>query len=193
MARATSSQTIGPFFHDSLLVAGWNEMAPAETRGERIVIEGRVLDGDGAPVPDAMVELWQANAAGRYDHPEDQREAAIDPGVRSDFHGFGRAGTDGGGNFRFLTIKPGPVAGPGDTTQAPHISVIVFARGLLNHLYTRIYFPGEPLNATDPWLGAVPASRRHTLIAKSKPAASTRVCQFDIVLQGENETVFFDV
>jgi protocatechuate 3,4-dioxygenase alpha subunit len=185
--RATSSQTVGPFFAGALLEERMTDLARDATRGERITIEGRVLDGDGAAVPDAMVEVWQANADGRYNHPEDTHEARLDAG----FHGFGRSGTDAQGNFRFHTIKPGAVPGPGGKLQAPHISVIVFARGLLNHLYTRIYFPGEMLNDSDAWLNAVAAERRHTLIAK--PLASPPVLQFDIILQGANETVFFDI
>ena len=185
--RATSSQTVGPFFAGALLREQMTDLARDAARGERIMIEGRVLDGDGAAVPDAMVEIWQANADGRYHHPEDTHEARLDAG----FRGFGRSGTDAQGVFRFSTIKPGAVPGPGGRLQAPHINVIVFARGLLNHLYTRIYFPGETLNAADAWLNEVPEERRHTLIAK--PRVSPPALQFDIILQGADETVFFDV
>ncbi|HLH78601.1 MAG TPA: protocatechuate 3,4-dioxygenase subunit alpha [Candidatus Binataceae bacterium] len=191
MARTlTSSQTIGPFFHP-ILDPSWSRMVKPETRGERIIVEGQVIDGDNKPLTtDGMLELWQANAEGRYNHPEDHQERLLDP----TFHGFGRCGTDTEGRFRFYTIKPGAVAGPQNKLQAPHINVIVFSRGLLQHLYTRIYFPEEPLNRTDYYLNAAPAERRHTLIAK---AAGTRegaaVYQFNIKLQGENETVFFDV
>jgi protocatechuate 3,4-dioxygenase alpha subunit len=192
MARPlTSSQTIGPFFHRALLHEGWSDLDAHGAKGERIVIEGRVLDGDGAPVSDAMIEIWQANAEGRYDHPEDQQEKLLDP----NFHGFGRTPTDNEGRFRFSTIKPGPVPGRGDTVQAPHINVTVFARGLLKQLVTRIYFPDEPLNAGDPILKAVPADRRTTLIAHAEGAGgeAERVLHFDVILQGANETVFFDV
>jgi protocatechuate 3,4-dioxygenase, alpha subunit len=117
-ARQTPSQTVGPFFKPSLIRAGLETLVKANTRGERIVIEGRVLDGDGAPVEDAMLEIWQANAAGRYDHPEDASEKSLDP----NFHGFGRAASDGDGFFRFRTIMPGPVPASGDAVQAPHIN-----------------------------------------------------------------------
>jgi protocatechuate 3,4-dioxygenase alpha subunit len=187
--RATSSQTVGPFFAGALLQEDMTDLARDAARGERITIEGRVLDGDGAPVPDAMIEIWQANADGRYNHPEDTHEARLDPR----FRGFGRSGTDAQGVFRFRTIKPGPVPGPDGKLQAPHISVMVFARGLLSHLYTRIYFPGEALNADDAWLGAVAPKRRHTLIARANPRVSPSALQFDIILQGAAETVFFDV
>src|SRR5215469_10718521 len=188
MARPTSSQTVGPFFSAALLREPSNNLVQLETRGERITIAGRVLDGDAAPVPDAMIEVWQANADGRYRHPEDNLEARLDP----NFEGFGRAATDANGAFRFTTIKPGAVPGRGAKLQAPHINVTLFARGLLNHLNTRIYFPGEALNATDDWLQAVAESRRHTLIAKLEDAPRARVFHFDIVLQGKDETVFFD-
>jgi protocatechuate 3,4-dioxygenase, alpha subunit len=184
---ATSSQTVGPFFAGALLREPMDDLARDAARGARITIEGRVLDGDGAAVPDAMIEIWQANADGRYNHPEDTHEARLDAG----FRGFGRAGTDAQGIFRFHTIKPGPVPGSGGRLQAPHVNVIVFARGLLTHLHTRIYFPGEALNATDAWLNAAPEERRHTLVAK--PGTSASAFQFDIILQGADETVFFDV
>jgi protocatechuate 3,4-dioxygenase alpha subunit len=189
MARVTSSQTVGPFFHRAMLEAGGNDLVRPQTRGERIAVEGHVLDGDGAAVPDAMIEIWQANSEGRYDHREDTQKRSLDPA----FHGFGRSGTDEKGAFRFSTIKPGAVPGRGEKLQAPHINVVVFARGLLTHLYTRIYFPGEPLNASDAFLCAVPEARRQTLIAKPKDAAPECLYHFDIVLQGDNETVFFDI
>jgi protocatechuate 3,4-dioxygenase alpha subunit len=191
----TPSQTIGPFFHRALLHEGWNDLAARGAAGERVAIEGRVLDGDGAPVSDAMVEIWQANAAGRYDHPEDRHEEdrhkrPLDPG----FHGFGRTATGPDGRFRLRTVKPGPVPGGGDASQAPHINVSIFARGLLKRLVTRIYFPGEPLNEADPLLSALPADRRATLVARVADGdAAERVLHFDIVLQGDNETVFLDV
>ncbi|MGC1190425.1 MAG: protocatechuate 3,4-dioxygenase subunit alpha [Candidatus Binatus sp.] len=184
-ALQTPSQTIGPFFEPALLRSGQETLVTARTRGERITIEGRVLDGDAAAVSDAMIELWQANADGRYDHPEDLQEKLLDP----EFHGFGRAATDERGRFRFCTIKPGSVPGPGNILQAPHINVSIFARGLLKRLITRIYFPGQPLNATDAVLKTVAPERRATLVARIENG----VLRFDIVLQGENETVFFDV
>ena len=182
----TPSQTVGPFFKPALIHPGQESLVTASTRGERVAIEGRVLDGDAAAVSDAMIELWQANADGCYDHPEDLQERAHHP----DFHGFGRAATDERGRFRFHTIKPGPVAGPGPALQAPHINVSIFARGLLKRLVTRIYFPDEPLNASDAVLNAIAPARRSTLVAQVERPG---VLRFDIVLQGEHETVFFDV
>ena len=160
-------------------------MAPAGVTGERYIIRGRVIDGDGKSVDDAAVETWQANAHGKYAHPEDTREKLLE----ADFKGFGRVMTNGQGTFQLSTIKPGPVPGPKDTLQAPHLVVIVFMRGLLKHLVTRVYFPDEPTNAADPILALVPAERRSTLIACS---VSDGVLEWNVVLQGKNETVFFD-
>jgi protocatechuate 3,4-dioxygenase alpha subunit len=191
----TPSQTIGPFFHRALLHEGWNGLVARGAAGVRVEIEGRVLDGEGAPVSDAMLETWQANAAGRYDHPEDLQEQGrperqIDP----NFHGFGRTATGPDGHFRLRTIKPGPVPGRDDALQAPHINLSIFARGLLKRLVTRIYFPDEPLNEADPLLTALPPGRRATLIARVVEGdAAERVLHFDIVLQGDGETVFLDV
>lgn len=186
MARGqTPSQTVGPFFKNALINREFATLLNEQTRGERVVIEGRVLDGDRAPVGDAMLEIWQANAEGRYDHPADTQEKILDP----NFYGFGRFATGDDGSFRIVTIKPGPVPGANGQLQAPHINVSVFARGLLKRLVTRIYFPAEPLNASDPVLDTVPAARRAGLVAR--PEAG--VLRFDVVLQGEDETVFFDL
>ena len=182
----TPSQTVGPFFKPALIRAGEESLVTPKSRGERITIEGRVLDGEAAAVGDAMIELWQANADGRYDHPDDSQEKLLDP----EFHGFGRAATDERGCFRFYTIKPGSVPGPGNLLQAPHINVSIFARGLLKRLVTRIYFPDDPLNAADAVLNTVAPERRSTLVARIDQPG---ILRFDIVLQGENETVFFDV
>ncbi len=188
----TPSQTIGPFFH-GLLREGLNVLVTAETEGPQIRIEGHVHDGDGAPIDDAMVEIWQANANGRYRHPADQRTAPLDPA----FTGFGRSGTDAAGLFWFETIKPGSV--PFDTrnsgarnVQAPHVNVIVSARGLLDHLLTRLYFDDEAANDQDPVLQLVPEERRQTLLARRTETGGRISYRFDIVLQGEQETVFFD-
>jgi protocatechuate 3,4-dioxygenase, alpha subunit len=185
----TPSQTVGPFFKPALIASGQESLITPKSRGDRITIEGHVLDGDAKPVSDAMIELWQANADGRYDHPDDLQEKLLDP----DFHGFGRAATDERGRFRFYTIKPGSVPGCGSALQAPHINVSIFARGLVKRLVTRIYFPEEPLNAADAVLNSVAAERRSTLFARIENANRQGVLQFDIVLQGERETVFFDV
>lgn len=188
--RQTPSQTVGPFFSRALLHEGWNDLTTRGVTGQIIVVSGCVLDGDGAPVPDALLEIWQANAAGRYDHPDDTRDTLLDP----HFSGFGRAGTDAQGRFRFRTIKPGPVPGAEGAMQAPHINVSVFARGLLKRLVTRIYFSDEPLNAHDPVLALLPdAARRATLIAQPGEGESKLDLRFDIVLQGDRETVFFDI
>ncbi len=185
----TPSQTVGPFFHFALPHNGDEVLVTDKTLGERITIEGRVLDGDGEPLPDALIEIWQANAVGRYNHPDDQQDKPLDPA----FHGFGRCPTDKNGRFHFHTIRPGPVPGPGNTLQAPHINVTVFARGMLKQLVTRIYFEDEEKNADDPILGlVVEPERRATLIAMKKSGAKS-IYIIDIHLQGTGETVFFDV
>jgi len=171
----TPSQTIGPFFAPAL-GPGRTDLTEG---GEGIVVSGRVLDGDGEPVPDAMLEIWQADAEGRYGG--------------EGFSGFGRALTGARGEYRFTTLKPGRVPGPGGTLQAPHICLTVFARGLLRQLSTRIYFAGEVSNESDPVLGSISdASARKTLLARAEEG-SPRAYRFDVVLQGENETAFFDL
>ena len=188
----TPSNTVGPFFHLGMDRPEWADLTKGNPAGEKIAIEGRVLDGDGAPVPDAIVEVWQANAAGRYNHPDDDRgDKPLDPR----FHGFGRAATDAVGRFRIVTIKPGPVPGRGNALQAPHINVALFSRGLLKHLYTRIYFADETAaNGADPLLSSIEdAGARRTLLAKRDGEGSPLLYRFDIVMQGENETVFLDI
>jgi protocatechuate 3,4-dioxygenase, alpha subunit len=198
MAGQTPSQTVGPFFAYGLTPelyryayrsAVGDRLVQSGTEGERIRIEGRVLDGNDQPIPDAMIELWQANAHGRYNHPADQRvDNLLDP----DFSGFARTATGTGPEclFVFDTIRPGAL---GDG-QAPHLNLIVLMRGLLSHLYTRIYFSDEAeANATDPVLARVPPDRRHTLIAQRDQGPGGVVFRLDIHMQGPNETVFFDV
>jgi len=185
----TASQTVGPFFNFGLTTdANLGKLAGPEAEGERIRLSFRVTDGDGEPTPgDAMIELWQADSAGCYQHPADARASG-----NCGFPGFGRLETDLEGRCTFETIKPGRVAAPDGSLQAPHINVLVFARGLLRHLHTRVYFEGDPANARDPVLALVPEERRATLMARpceSHPGAWS----FDIVLQGDRETVFFDV
>jgi protocatechuate 3,4-dioxygenase, alpha subunit len=187
----TPSQTVGPFFAGCLLRDDmrYNMLAGPETEGEHIRIEGHVFDGDGAPVPDALVEIWQADSRGHYQHPD-----AAAP-YHHTFIGFGRSGTDESGAFWFETVKPGPVPLGRDhleIMQAPHISVIVLARGLLNHLVTRIYFANELANETDPVLQRVPAERRATLLAHLQSGAGA-LYRHDIILQGERETAFFNL
>ena len=182
---ASASQTVGPFFHIGLDWLSTREIAARGAKGERLAIEGRLLDGEGVGVSDGLVEVWQANSHGKYAHPEDHQKKPLERG----FRGFGRIPTDEHGAFRFTTIKPGRVPGPGGMLQAPHLVVAVFMRGLLKHLATRIYFPDEQSNAEDPLLKLVPAARRATLIAKRKGKGAL---EWNIILQGKNETVFFD-
>jgi protocatechuate 3,4-dioxygenase alpha subunit len=182
--RASTSQTIGPFLRIGLEWMVIEDMAPPGVAGERVRIEGRVLDADGKPVNDAAVEVWQANSHGRYAHPEDTRDLPLE----ASFRGYGRSLTDADGAFRFRTIKPGRVPGHDGKLQAPHLVVTLFMRGLLKQLVTRLYFPDEKANAEDPILARVPAERRPTLIARRKGD----VLEWNVVLQGGGETVFFD-
>ncbi len=191
----TPSQTVGPFFKYGLTPNGqydWNDaftnnLVTPDVSGDRIRIQGTVYDGDGMPVPDCMLEVWQADAKGRFADPKDKRALP-----NATFQGFGRCGTDQNGGYFFDTIKPGPVPDPDGKAQAPHILVAVFARGMLLHLYTRIYFGDETANAADPVLALVPADRRATLIAQRRDGEAA-VYSLDIRLQGEGETVFFDI
>jgi protocatechuate 3,4-dioxygenase alpha subunit len=206
-AGQTPGQTVGPFFCQGLVrVASTFQsrqlcraerdvihhvLADAASPGERLRIEGTVHDGLGRPVPDALVEIWQADAQGRYAHP-------LQPGAhepRPSFSGFGRCASDDSGRFGFETLRPGAVPGPGGAPQAPHLNVILGARGLPRLAFTRIYFAGDPALERDPVLACVPEARRATLLARSvpeaAPGASARY-QFDIYLQGERETVFFE-
>jgi protocatechuate 3,4-dioxygenase alpha subunit len=190
-SEQTPSQTVGPYFAYTLTPEqyGYNftslagpQMVDEKIPGERIRVTGQVLDGDGVPVPDAMIEVWQADASGHY--PDETRQDG--------FTGFGRVGTgtDAKSRFWFDTIKPGATA----DGQAPHLNVMVFMRGLLSHLFTRIYFSDEDaLNADDAVLGSVDASRRQTLIARREETPGGTVYRFDIHMQGAAETVFFDV
>ena len=185
--QATTSQTVGPFFKIGLEWLNRDNLAGPGVAGERVTVAGCVLDGDSKPVPDALLEIWQANSQGKYAHPEDTQNKTVEPG----FTGYGRIPTDDNGHFRFTTIKPGQVPGPGGKLQAPHIVVSVFARGLLRRLVTRIYFPDEPANAADFALSQIEPARRGTLIAR-KLAGQTGTLEWNVVLQGAEETVFFD-
>ena len=215
MAGQTPWQTTGPFLHfglpwkgaadltaDSELGCRPDLIAPGHdhgvahvhadrerTLGQRIELVGRVYDNMGAPILDSLVEIWQANAAGRYAHPEDRREElSIDPS----FVGYGRCASDKDGAFRFRTIRPGRVPGPGNSLQAPHIALGLMGPGFLKRLVTRIYFPDARENSEDSVLGLVPEERRTTLIAVKEQGA-TDVYRFDIRLGGARETVFFDI
>jgi protocatechuate 3,4-dioxygenase, alpha subunit len=182
----TPSQTVGPYLHLGLTdTQSISRVAGDGARGERIWLTFRVLDGEGVPVPDAMIELWQADAEGNYEH---------DGGAANDaaFRGFGRLATAEDGSCTFETIKPGRVPGPSGALQAPHISVSILGRGLLKRLSTRTYFAGDPVNAADPILALVPENRRTTLLAQPD-SARTGGWIFEIRLRGEGETVFFDV
>jgi protocatechuate 3,4-dioxygenase, alpha subunit len=184
---ATTSQTVGPYFHLGFSPLYRSDLAVSGMNGERISIQGSVLDGDGQPVSDALLEVWQADASGEYAHFVDHRGKANAVA----FFGFGRVPTDAGGNFRFSTIKPGSVSAPDGTRQAPHILVSVFARGLLTRLVTRIYFPEEPLNENDFVLRLVEAGRRQALMAQPIDG-SKESREWNVILQGPGESVFFD-
>jgi len=201
MSEITPSQTVGPYFAYGLTPhsrcdwkpdnrfdwkqsVGSNLITP-DVSGDKIRIEGQILDGDGQPINDAMIEIWQADSQGRYAHPRDTRALP-----NAAFKGHGRSATDKSGVYVFDTVKPGPVPGPNGKPQAPHIMFCIFSRGMLRQVYTRLYFEDEKANAEDPILALVPADRRGTLIAKKTGAGAYR---FDIRVQGDNETVFFDI
>lgn len=185
----TPSQTIGPFFHTQLMRDVVDNLDPAGTAGDPIIISGQVLDGAGEPITDAMVEIWQPDGWGRHRHPADERSKEI-PGA---FIGFGRVASDAKGFYEVRTVMPGPVAGRGGTIQAPHLNLQIFPRGLLDKLVTRIYFSNQPGNDADPVLASVPVDRRHTLIAADEGHRDgAQRFRFDIVFQGLDETVFFD-
>jgi protocatechuate 3,4-dioxygenase alpha subunit len=185
----TPAQTAGPYLHLGLTVKrSVGCIAGPEAKGERIWLTCHIFDGDGVPVDDAMVEVWQANSDGKYHHPEDTQQKAIDLACRC----FGRLATGQDGSCVFETIKPGRVPGNGSVQQAPHFNISLFTRGLLKRLATRIYFAGEPANDEDAVLALVPEDRRNTLMAQpdaSRPGGWS----FTIHLQGESETVFFDI
>ncbi|HEX6147147.1 MAG TPA: protocatechuate 3,4-dioxygenase subunit alpha [Acidimicrobiia bacterium] len=186
----TPSQTVGPYFTLRLYREGENVLVGTGADGEHIVIEGRVLDGDRNIIEDALLEVWQANSSGRYRHADDSRDLPLDEG----FTGFGRAISDfSTGEYRFETVKPGLVPDVEGAFQAPHVSLIVQGRGMLNPVFTRIYFSDEEeANRDDLILRAVPAERRRTLIAELSDQGPPKVYRFDVRFQGDDETVFFD-
>lgn len=179
----TPAQTVGPFFRHGLAWAD-GPFVVTDSTPNAFWLRGRVLDGAGDPVPDAVVESWQADPSGRFDHPDDPRAGSVG------FRGFGRCQTDTEGRWAILTVRPGRVPDRRGRPQAPHLNLSVFARGLLDRVVTRVYLPDEPAaNAEDPVLSSVPSSRRATLVA----LADMDGFSFDIRLQGDHETVFFDV
>ncbi|MEO9902761.1 MULTISPECIES: protocatechuate 3,4-dioxygenase subunit alpha [Alphaproteobacteria] len=200
--KETASQTAGPYVHIGLApdYAGFdifetnfsNVVAGPDTKGERIKIEGRVFDGTGAPVRDVLIESWQANSEGKYNHPEDRQQKPVE----TDFRGWGRICSDfETGIFTIETIKPGPVPGRNGKIQAPHISLWIVARGINIGLQTRLYFSDETAaNGEDQVLNLIEQEeRRQTLIAQRRERNGETIYSFDIYLQGDNETVFFDV
>jgi protocatechuate 3,4-dioxygenase, alpha subunit len=182
----TPSQTVGPFFHFSLTTEAHSikRIAGLNAKGERIWVCCRVLDGEGSPVNDAMIEIWQADAEGRYPGPGSMADAECG--------GFGRLATGEDGSCEFETVKPGRVLSASDVRQAPHLEVAIFGRGMNKQLFTRIYFAGEAANPEDAVLALVPADRQETLMAHPDPVKPAH-WRFDVHLQGEQETVFFDM
>ncbi|WP_312253289.1 protocatechuate 3,4-dioxygenase subunit alpha [Stenotrophomonas sp.] len=182
--QSTPWQTVGPYYRLGLEPLYRVEIAPAQAQGERVQVQGQVFDGEGVPVSDAVLEIWQADAQGIYAHAEDPRCDDHDPS----FDGWGRVPTDDQGRFVFSTVKPGRVPGLRGEAQAPHLVVLVFMRGLLQATRGRIYFSDEASNGDDAILALVPAERRHTLVAQ---AQGQGVYHWDVRMQGPDETVFF--
>jgi protocatechuate 3,4-dioxygenase alpha subunit len=185
--QATTWQTVGPFFRIGLERLFSNDIAGEGVRGERVVIQGHVVDGVGKPIPDAVIEVWQANSEGKYAHPADAQDKLLEQG----FRGFGRIPTDDEGRFSFTTIKPGHVPGPDEKLQAPHLVIGILMRGLLKGLVTRAYFPDEEALATDAVLQLVQPERRATLMLQ-RSAEHPQLFHWEIRMQGEHETVFLD-
>ncbi|MBY5164254.1 protocatechuate 3,4-dioxygenase subunit alpha [Salsipaludibacter albus] len=192
--RQTPSQTVGPFFGMALGREGDEVLVDDDTPGERIRLEGRLLDGNGDPVEDGLVELWQADASGRYRHPLDDWDPPPSTGDARGFTGFGRCPTAfETGAWAFDTIRPGAVADPAGGMQAPHLNLVVQARGMLDALFTRVYLDDEPANEADRVLQSVPAERRATLVATRQDGDDPPTFVLDLHLQGPDETVFLDV
>ena len=183
---ATASQTVGPYFSIGLSYRNSTSVCSENAVGEHIEITGQVFDGDGLVVPDAQLEVWQADSKGRYAGSDTGTEGTVE----EDFTGFARIPTDAQGRFRLHTIRPGAVGATDGSHQAPHIVVMLSMRGLLRHLFTRIYFDGDPQNTTDPVLMAIPEDRRNTLLARPANYEAQQF-QWDVHLQGDDETVFF--
>jgi protocatechuate 3,4-dioxygenase alpha subunit len=186
--QMTTWQTVGPFFRIGLERLFNQDLAGEGVRGQRIRVEGRLLDGTGVPIPDAVVEIWQANAEGKYAHPADTQDKPLEQG----FRGFGRIPTDDEGYFRFSTIRPGTVPGDGHSMQAPHLVVRIVMRGLLRGLLTRAYFADDGDNVADPVLSEIPTHRRSTLMMVPTPEDAMHY-QWTVRMQGLDETVFLEV
>ncbi|HEX6306497.1 MAG TPA: protocatechuate 3,4-dioxygenase subunit alpha [Anaerolineales bacterium] len=182
--KQSASQTVGPYFRIGLVYGEpQNDLLKEQTAGERITLTGTVFDGDGKPMTDALIEIWQPDANGIFNHPLDPLCKQADP----HFRGFGRAETRNAGRYEFKTVKPG-----GRDGSAPYINVHVFARGMLVHALTRVYFSDEPAHDDDPALNEVEPERRHTLIATLEGSDEASTYRFDIHMQGEDESVFFN-
>ncbi len=190
MIPQSPSQTVGPFFHFGLTERPGDVLVDDLTQGQRILLTGQVIDGDGIAIPDALIEIWQADVNGYYNHPADPNQDKAD----KHFKGFGRSDTTVDCCYHFKTVKPGRVLWDEKTLQAPHVNLRMFARGLLIHAHTRLYFSDESeANAADPILNRVPPERRTTLIARLQANEDLPTYRLDIHLQGEAETVFFDI
>lgn len=187
--RQTPSQTVGPFFSIGLDTLNRSDLTSGVASGERVTISGRVLDGDGCAVPDAVLEIWQADSQGNF--PDQNSGDSVNPFTSADFFGFGRIPTNAQGEFTFTTLKPGAVNDRAGQIDAPHLAVSIFMRGLLQRLVTRMYFPDESLNESDRVLALAPAERRHTLVARRRPGDRNSL-EWNICLQGGEETVFFE-
>jgi len=182
--KQSASQTVGPYFRIGLIYGEpQNNLVNEKTSGERITLTGVVYDGDGEPIPDALIEIWQPDANGIFNHPSDPLQEQADP----HFRGFGRAESRDAGKYEFKTIKP-----DGRDGKPPYINVYIFSRGMLTHAMTRIYFSDEPANANDPVLSSIEPERRHTLIATREDPSGSPLYRFDIYMQGKQETVFFN-
>ena len=183
---ATASQTVGPYFRIGLAYLDSPALCTEAVPGKHITITGQIFDANGTPVPDGQLEVWQADDQGRFSGYDPTERGAVSEG----FVGFARVPVDERGVFRFHTVVPGSVPTLDGVAQAPHIVVMLSMRGLLKHLYTRVYFAGDALNEQDPVLTAVPTARRRTLLAEALPGSADEY-RWNVWLQGEDETVFF--
>ena len=189
MIGQTPSQTVGPYFRIGMVDGGENILVKEGTVGERIYVEGRLLDGDGQPINDGCVEIWQADSNGIYNHSADPRCEQADP----NFVGFGRCGTDDDGVFSFKTIRPGVVPFDDEQDQAPHLLVRVMMRGMLLHATTRLYFSDAIANESDPVLNTLDSDKRQRLVAQRDDTEGTPIFRYDIHMQGDQAMIFFEL